>query len=128
MTSDSSNLRTARLILRRWRRADREPFARMNRDPVVMENFPALLSPEESEAMIDRIEAHFAQRGFGLWAAELQDSGAFIGYIGLAVPRFEAVFTPCVEIGCVLRGSTGAGDWQPKERRRLRAMHLRNSA
>ena len=23
----------------------------------------------------------------------------FIGYIGLAVPRFEAAFTPCVEIG-----------------------------
>lgn len=64
-----------------------------------MEHFPALLSRAETEAAIDRIEAHFEQRGFGLWAAELCDSGEFIGYIGLAVPRFEAAFTPCVEIG-----------------------------
>ena len=92
-------LRTERLILRRWREADRERFARMNRDPAVMEFFPAILSPAESDAMADRIEAHFAEYGFGLWAAELSSAGEFIGYIGLAVPQFEAAFTPCVEIG-----------------------------
>jgi RimJ/RimL family protein N-acetyltransferase len=92
-------LQTERLILRRWREADREPFARMNQDPTVMEHFPAVLSREESDAFVDRIEAHFVERGFGLWAVEVRDSGAFIGYIGLAVPRFEAAFTPCVEIG-----------------------------
>jgi len=64
-----------------------------------MEHFPALLSRAETELMVDRIAGHFSQRGFGLWAAELRDSGEFIGYVGLAVPRFEAVFTPCVEIG-----------------------------
>ena len=64
-----------------------------------MEFFPALLSPEESDAMVERIEAHFAEHGFGLWAAEVRHSGSFVGYIGLAVPRFEAAFTPCVEIG-----------------------------
>ena len=99
MTSESAELRTERLILRRWRDFDREPFARMNRDPAVMEHFPALLSREANDAMVDRIEVHFAEHGFGLWAAELQNSDDFIGYIGLAVPRFEAAFTPCVEIG-----------------------------
>ncbi len=39
------------------------------------------------------------QHGFGLWAAELRETGEFLGYVGLAVPRFEAAFTPCVEIG-----------------------------
>ena len=99
MTLGVRELRTERLILRRWRDSDREPFARMNRDRAVMEHYPALLSREESDAMVDCIEAHFVQHGVGLWAAELQDSGEFIGYIGLAVPRFEAAFTPCVEIG-----------------------------
>jgi ribosomal-protein-alanine N-acetyltransferase len=34
-----------------------------------------------------------------LCAADLAESGEFIGFIGLAVPAFEAAFTPCVEIG-----------------------------
>ena len=99
MTDGAAELQTDRLILRRWRDADREPFARMNRDAVVMELFPALLSREESDALVDRAEAHLAQHGFGPWAAELRESGEFIGYIGLFIPRFEAAFTPCVEIG-----------------------------
>lgn len=94
-----TTLTTERLILRAWRIEDREPFARMNADPVVMEFFPALLTREESDAGVDRVEAHFARHGFGLWAAELKASGEFIGFIGLSTPRFEAHFTPCVEIG-----------------------------
>jgi ribosomal-protein-alanine N-acetyltransferase len=90
---------TERLILRRWRQEDREPFARLNSDPAVMEFMPALLARAESDAMVDRIEAHFAVNGFGLWAAELKATAEFIGFIGLSIPRFEAHFTPCVEIG-----------------------------
>jgi len=92
-------LQTARLTLRRWIAADREPFARMNRDPAVMQFMPALLSTEESNGLVDRIEAHFEQHGFGLWAAELRDTARFVGFIGLAVPRFQAEFMPAVEIG-----------------------------
>lgn len=88
-----------RLILRAWRREDREPFARMNCDPAVMEFFPTLLTPAESDALVDRIEAHFAANGFGVWATELKATGEFIGFVGLWIPRFEAHFTPCVEIG-----------------------------
>ena len=29
----------------------------------------------------------------------MKSTGEFIGYVGLAVPGFEAHFTPCVEIG-----------------------------
>lgn len=87
------------MLLRRWRDADREPFAAMNRDARVMEFFPALLTEEESNAGLDRIEAHFERHGFGLWAAEVKECGRLAGFVGLSIPRFEASFTPCVEIG-----------------------------
>jgi RimJ/RimL family protein N-acetyltransferase len=92
-------LETPRLLLRPWRASDREPFARLNADPHVMEFFPALLTPAETYAAMDRIEAHHQSHGFGLLAAELRTTGEFIGYLGLAVPNFETAFTPCVEIG-----------------------------
>ena len=92
-------LETARLRLRAWRASDREPFAAMNADPLVMRYFPATLSAIETDAMLQRIRDHWEQRGFGLWAAALRDSGEFAGFIGLWAPAFEASFTPCVEIG-----------------------------
>jgi RimJ/RimL family protein N-acetyltransferase len=95
----SAELNTERLLLRRWCEADREPFACMNADPRVMEYFPAPLTRLESDALVDRIEAHFAEHSWGAWAAELRATGEFIGFIGLNVPTFEAQFTPCVEIG-----------------------------
>jgi RimJ/RimL family protein N-acetyltransferase len=90
--------KTDRVILRRWRDSDREPFARMNADPRVMEYFPAPRSTEESNRLVDQFEADFLQHGFGLCAAELVKDHSFIGYIGLAVPKFST-HTPCVEIG-----------------------------
>jgi RimJ/RimL family protein N-acetyltransferase len=92
-------LRTDRLLLRRWRPSDREPFAAMNANPLVMEHFPKRLTREESDATVERIAAHFEEHGFGLWAVELPGAAPFIGFVGLAHPRFEAHFTPCVEIG-----------------------------
>ena len=92
-------LQTDRLQLRRWRPSDRAPFTRLNADLRVMEHFPALLTPAESAQMMARMEGHFAQHGFGLWAAELRSTGEFTGFIGLNIPTFESHFTPCVEIG-----------------------------
>jgi ribosomal-protein-alanine N-acetyltransferase len=101
---------TERLVLRRWLERDRAPFAAMNADPEVMAHFPAPLSREESDVFIDRIEAGFDQHGFGLWALEVRSNGVFIGFTGLAVPTFEAAFTPAVEIGWRLqRSAWGAG-------------------
>lgn len=44
-------LRTERLLLRRWRQSDRSPFAELNADDAVMEHFPGVLSREESDAV-----------------------------------------------------------------------------
>ncbi len=90
---------TDRLLLRPWRDSDREPFARMNADPRVTEFLGGPLPRAEWDRMVDRIQAHFEKHGFGLWVAELRADAAFLGYIGLAVPGFEAHFTPCAEIG-----------------------------
>src|SRR6516162_3622509 len=86
-------LTTHRLILRPWRASDREPFARMNADPRVMEFFAARLSREESDAMVDKIETHFREHGFGLWAAELRSDGALAGFVGFDTPSYEAAYS-----------------------------------
>ena len=99
------DLETPRLILRRWKEADREPFSQINADPQVMEFFPACLTREESDALIGRAEAHFEKHGFGPYAAELRATAELIGFVGLFIPRFEAYFTPCVEIGWRLSAS-----------------------
>jgi RimJ/RimL family protein N-acetyltransferase len=61
--------------------------------------FPSVLTREESDALVDRIEGAFAEHGWGLWAAERRDTGAFTGFIGLSIPGFEAPFLPGVEVG-----------------------------
>ena len=91
--------KTDRLVLRRWRADDRVPFARINADPEVMEFFVSPLTLEESDAFVDRIEADFAEHGFGLWAVEEIGAGRFIGFTGLISQTFEAHFTPAVEVG-----------------------------
>jgi RimJ/RimL family protein N-acetyltransferase len=97
--SMAEGLITGRLILRRWREVDRAPFRALNADPRVMEFMPGLLTPETSDALMERIEQHFQRHGFGLFAAELRQTGAFLGFIGLSIPKFDAPFMPAVEIG-----------------------------
>ena len=67
-----------------------------------MEFFPGTLRQQDSDALAARADAHLAEQGWGLWALEVaagDDCGRFAGFTGLAVPSWEAVFTPCVEIG-----------------------------
>lgn len=101
--SGHPTLTTERLLLRPWRESDRAPFAQMNADPRVMEHFPSCLTEAQSNVLVDKINAHFDQRGFGLWAVQVRDDPAFIGFVGLSTPTFEADFTPCVEAGWRLR-------------------------
>jgi len=109
-TGKHAGLGTGRLRLRRWRPADREPFAAINADPAVMEHFPEPLTREQSDLLIERIEAGFERSGYGLWALETRAGGELIGFTGLADVPYETPFTPAVEIGWRLaRPAWGAG-------------------
>ncbi len=96
MTSTYPLLRTDRLLLRRWRDEDREPFAALNADPEVMAHFTAPLSREESDALVDRFEAHFDEHGYGMWAVEAD--GGFVGFTGLQWTE-GLPFSPALEVG-----------------------------
>jgi len=124
LTAAGPELRTDRLLLRRWRAADRAPFAALNADPVVMEHFPARLTRAESDAFVDRIDATFDQRGYGLWAVEVVDDyssegdiAEFAGYVGLVLADFEADFTPAVEIGWRLAAAYWGRGYAPEAAR-----------
>ncbi len=108
-------LTTPRLRLRPWRDDDLAPFADMGADPTVMRHMPGVLDRAASDALAERFRAHFRDHGFGRWAVDLvarapRPSAAadvppqagpapgFIGFVGLAIPSFDAPFTPCVEI------------------------------
>ena len=97
--SEAPTLETPRLRLRGWRESDLEPFAALNADPEVMRHFPATLTREQSDALVDAVQEGFAKRGFGLWALEIRAEGHFAGFVGLQAPHFPAPFMPCVEVG-----------------------------
>jgi len=92
-------LRTPRLLLRRWRAEDLEPFAALNADPEVMEHFPAPLSRAASAEEIDAIEGDFRAHGVGFWAVELPGEAPLIGFVGLRPVPPQLPFAPAVEVG-----------------------------
>lgn len=105
-------LRTERLLLRRWSDADRAPFAALNADPVVMEHFQRPLTAEESDAFIELIEAHFDDTGWGLWAIEVPGVAPFVGYVGLWPAEYVAPGT--VEVGWRLTASSWGHGYAPE--------------
>jgi RimJ/RimL family protein N-acetyltransferase len=103
-------LQTERLLLRRWTDNDREPFAKISADPLVMRYRLAPLSRRQSDALIDETEATFDERGFGLWVVERRGDRRFLGFTGFATSEFDAPFCPAVDIGWTLaRAAWGHG-------------------
>jgi len=90
---------TERLRLRQWAPQDREPFAAMNADPEVMKYFASVATREGSFRTIDVWQSELEERGWSNWAVEHVESRAFIGFVGLSVPRRALPFMPCVEVG-----------------------------
>ncbi len=87
--------------LRQWRDADLDAFTAMNANAEVMRYFISPLSAEESRIAFDRFRRSIDERGWGLWAVDVD--GAFAGFTGLNEPTITTHFTPCVEIGWRLR-------------------------
>lgn len=94
---------TERLHLRPWTRdaGDREAFVRLCADAQVMrwvaEGRP--WSAAEATDALDRLVAHWEERGFGLWAAVPHGAAGPVGFVGLAVPGYLPTVLPAVEVG-----------------------------
>jgi RimJ/RimL family protein N-acetyltransferase len=95
----TAELQTPRLLLRGWREDDLAPFAAMNARPEVTQYLRGPVTAQQSADLVRRIESHWDELGFGLWAAELRGDGRFVGFIGLAVPTFLPAVLPAVEVG-----------------------------
>ena len=83
-------------VLRQWKDSDLSPFARMNSDSEVMRYFLARMTQVEALETMTRMRATLDQRGWGVWAVEVD--GEFAGMVGLNVPRWNLPFSPCVEV------------------------------
>ncbi len=93
------SITTGRLIMRRWKDEDRAPFAELNADPQTLVFFPSTLTRQESDALVDRIEARLELHGYGLWALEVRQTGQFIGFTGLAPLPADVPHGGGMEIG-----------------------------
>lgn len=98
-------LETDRLILRHWREEDVVDWVAMNADPEVMQYFPKVLTPDESLAMMERIQTRLENEEFGLWAVEVKNGDPFIGFVGLSIQDVGLAICPCVEVGWRLKRS-----------------------
>jgi RimJ/RimL family protein N-acetyltransferase len=93
-------LRTPRLILRRWQPQDAVPLAAINADPQVMRWIGDGSGRDEAQtrASIQAWERHWDERGFGLFAVEVRETGELAGLAGMAIPAFLPEVMPAVEI------------------------------
>ena len=95
------SITTGRLLLRRWRASDVEAFAAMNSDPEVMRYIGSgtTRTSEQAMASIRGFERGWNEKGYGLFAVELLDSGQMIGFTGFSDPTFLPEIMPAVELG-----------------------------
>ncbi|GAB2756498.1 GNAT family N-acetyltransferase [Streptomyces bullii] len=92
---------TARLRLRPWRDDDLDPLAEMNADPEVMRYIGdgSVRTRDETAAGLARMRAEWEERGHGMFAVELRETGEMTGWTGTTVPAFLPEVLPAVEIG-----------------------------
>ena len=94
-------MHTERLTLRSWRPDDVDPYAELCADPAVMRYIVsgATLPYDVAVAQVQRFCDHWSEHGYGLWAVQERETGAFIGFAGLARPYFLPEVMPAVEVG-----------------------------
>ena len=95
-------IETERLILRRWRDTDRDPYAAMMADPQVADTLGGVLDRAQVDSSIDRNEAAFDQHGVGRFAIERRADGLFLGHCGLMPIHKSLPPAPGLEIGWAL--------------------------
>ncbi|KOV61272.1 GNAT family N-acetyltransferase [Streptomyces sp. MMG1121] len=95
-----TEIRTPRLLLRRWHDDDLAPLASVNADPRVMRwiDDGSVLDLDRTAEDIERWEEEWDEEGFGLFAVEMLASGELAGFTGLSVPEFLPEVLPAVAI------------------------------
>jgi ribosomal-protein-alanine N-acetyltransferase len=72
---------TERLLLRQWRPEDAVPLYEIYADPEV-ERQLVPMTWDATVEQVARFSARWTEHGVSLWAAELRDSGRFVGRVG----------------------------------------------
>ncbi|OWA00307.1 GNAT family N-acetyltransferase [Streptomyces sp. CS113] len=82
-----TEIRTPRLVLRRWLEDDLAPLSEIHADPVVMRRIGdgRPRSTEQTAGDIEAWEEEWDDEGFGVFAVELLGSGELAGAVGLYV-------------------------------------------
>lgn len=88
-----------RLGFRNWTTQDIECMSKINADPKVMEHFPSTSSYNETKAFVKRMQWLFEKVNFCYFATVELETNTFIGFIGFAIPSYEAAFMPCIDMG-----------------------------
>jgi RimJ/RimL family protein N-acetyltransferase len=78
-------LEAERLILREWREKDRVPFHAMSSDARVMATLGPIMKREESDALIDKVQARQVEYGHTVWALERKEDAALLGWCGIVI-------------------------------------------
>jgi RimJ/RimL family protein N-acetyltransferase len=90
-------LETERLRLRAFRLSDFDDYAAMCGDPEVTRYLMTRFTREQAWRHLAFLVGHWVLRGFGMWAVEEKETGAFVGRIGFAEPEgwpgFELAWT-----------------------------------
>lgn len=76
-------IRTARLLLRRWREEDLAPYVAMHDDPEVAYWLGGPVARARIDGAVERNNALIDQVGYGIWVIERTEDGRLIGAAGL---------------------------------------------
>ena len=90
-------LQTDRLILREYTQQDFDDLYAILSDPETMQHYPKPYDAAGTQRWLDWSFDNYRRHGFGLWAIELKETGAFIGDCGLTMQNIDGVQLP--EIG-----------------------------
>src|SRR4051812_27453330 len=117
-------LSTDRLILRRWKASDREPFAAMCADPHVMRFFPKTVTVEQTDTAVNRsrrTSTHMDLAGLPLNTGPTESLSASSGWF---TSRLRLTSLRLSRLAGDSGLSIGIRDWRQREHGRRSSSHF----